>query len=341
MTMDKISDLLNEAQGEDAPVRLNMSDIYITEQVRSSYSEAEIEELAETIKKHGLIQPIEVRPRDERGYPVRAGHRRFLAHQRAGLDTIQAFIKDRDYSGDASSNDEIIIQLIENVQRVDLSPLDLARSFLKLKTGGLKNREISKEIGKKESYISKVLSLNSLPESVAPRLSAICSDLDALYKFADLWKSDVAAAVKLLEKGEANGALTRADVNAAKAKSEKEQQKTPPANPVGGTTDGEPEEGDASKQLPIPGTELENPTDGNSGGMADPEKEPNNTGTNEKPTPVNPDKEIRFLIEIDGEKGYWEPRSMKDNVNTQVELLAGGILSCAVDELKILKAIND
>lgn len=341
--LNSISALLDStpAEGENATgeeVTLNMADIYIGEQVRLACTDESIKEMADSIRELGLLQAIEVRPKDERGYCVRFGHRRYLGNQLAGNITIRAKIKSRDFDGDNHSAKEIIVRLVENIQRVDLAPFELAINFKRLKGQGLKNREIADKIGKKESYVSKVLSLSTIPDSIAERLSAICSDFDALYLFSQLWKQDVTLAVKILEKGEKDGAISRAEMITAKSKAEKEQGKQGKKTPVDPTGEGEkgPEEGDAGRQIDFVNTGANQEVT-----QGEPDnKEP--VEPQEKPTQQAATKTVRFLVELEeGEKGHWSPEFFGDGLNAKIELKSGGVVECPLSELKIIKALNE
>ena len=294
--------------------------------------------MANSIRENELLQAIEVRPKDERGYCVRFGHRRYLGNQRAGNITIRAKIKSRDFSGDNHSAKEIIVRLVENIQREDLEPFELAINFKRLKEQKLKNREIADKIGKKESYVSKVLSLSTIPDSIAERLSAVCSDFDALYLFSQLWKQDVTLAVKILEKGEKDGVITRAEVLTAKSKAEKEQGNQGKKTPVTSTGEGEKdtEEGDAGRQIDFVTTGANQ-----EGTQGEPDNKPP-VEPQEKPTQQAAAKTLRFLVELEeGEKGHWSPEFFGDGLNAKIELKSGGVVECPLSELKIIKALNE
>ncbi len=339
-----ISALLDStpAAGENATgeeVVLNMADIYIGEQVRLKCTDESIKEMADSIRELGLLQAIEVRPKDDRGYCVRFGHRRFLGNQLAGNNTIRAKVKSRDFNGDNHSAKEIIVRLVENIQRVDLAPFELAMNFKRLKGQGLKNKEIGDKIGKKEGYVSKVLSLINIPDSIAERLSVVCTDFDALYLFSQLWKLDVTVAVKVLEKGEKDGNITRAEVLSAKAKAEKEQgkqaKKTDTGEPTGEEGKGT-EDGDAGRQIDFVNTGANQ-----EGTQGEPDNKPP-VEPQEKPTQQAVSKTVRFLVELEeGEKGYWSPEFFGDGLNAKIELKSGGVVECPLSELKIIKALNE
>jgi len=122
-----------------------------------------LEELTNSIKEQGVIQPIVVRPDkySEGKYEIVAGERRWLASQNAGLHEVPVVIIDID---DSKS---LEFAIVENVQRQDLNPIEEARGYIRLINDFNYNQEkLSKFIGKSRSYIANSLRLLSLPEEV-------------------------------------------------------------------------------------------------------------------------------------------------------------------------------
>jgi len=129
-------------------------------QPRKSFNEEKIRELAESIKENGIIQPLVVRPKDSY-YQIVVGERRFRAAKLANLMTVPCLIKD--------VNDEKMaeIALIENLQREDLNPLEVAFSYNRLITDfGLTHEQLSQRVGKSRVAITNTLRLLKLPEKV-------------------------------------------------------------------------------------------------------------------------------------------------------------------------------
>jgi ParB family chromosome partitioning protein len=128
------------------------------DQPRKTFDEEGLEELAQSIQKHGQLQPIVLKKDDDEDmYILAAGERRFRAHQRLGMTHIYAVLTD-------GSLDEI--SLIENVQREDLHPLELAEYLDKMmKNHSWSQVELSNVIGKARKTINEVLLLNTLPEA--------------------------------------------------------------------------------------------------------------------------------------------------------------------------------
>ncbi len=126
--------------------------------------ESELDELVRSIKEHGVLQPILVR-RLEEGYMVVAGERRLIAAKKAGLKKIPAIV------GEWDEKTSAFVALVENIQRKDLSPLEEALFYRKLKQEfGLTQDEISKLVGKSRSHVANVMRVASLPSEVGDAL---------------------------------------------------------------------------------------------------------------------------------------------------------------------------
>ncbi len=136
-------------------------------QPRQIFREEKLDELANSIKKNGIIQPIAVRPsKSENGkYEIVAGERRWLAAQRAGLHEIPVTILD------LSDVESLEVAIVENIQRDDLNPIEEARGYKRLNEEFKYDHEsISKLMSKSRSHISNTLRLLSLPTDVISML---------------------------------------------------------------------------------------------------------------------------------------------------------------------------
>ncbi len=130
-------------------------------QPRKQFDEVSLNELSESIKEKGIIQPIIVRPLGSSNYEIIAGERRWLAAQKASLHEVPVVIVDAD---DLKS---LEFAIIENVQRHDLNSIDEAQSYQKLiDEFGYDQEKVSKFIGKSRAYITNSLRLLTLPEDV-------------------------------------------------------------------------------------------------------------------------------------------------------------------------------
>ena len=122
-------------------------------QPRKEFDPIKLEELAESIKENGLIQPIIVRQSPILGYELLAGERRLRACKLAQLKEVPVIIKDL-------NDQEMRLQaIIENLQREDLNPIEEALSYQSLVDRGMKHDQIAKTIGKSRPYISNSLRL--------------------------------------------------------------------------------------------------------------------------------------------------------------------------------------
>ena len=144
---------------------LRMSDIEPNrKQPRQSFDDAAITELADSIRQHGLIQPIVVRPMGA-GYQIVAGERRWRACRMLGMSEVPVIVKDFDDAQTAQ------IALIENVQREDLNPVEEALAYRSLMDDyDMTQEELSKAVGKSRSSIANAVRLLNLPEEILEML---------------------------------------------------------------------------------------------------------------------------------------------------------------------------
>jgi ParB family transcriptional regulator, chromosome partitioning protein len=130
-------------------------------QTRSHVDEAALQELADSIKATGVLQPITVRAVPGGRYQLIAGERRWLASQRAGKPTVPAIVRQ------VSNEQAMEMTIIENLQREDLNPIEQARAFDRLgREFGLTQEQISIRTGKERSSVANFLRLLRLPEAV-------------------------------------------------------------------------------------------------------------------------------------------------------------------------------
>ena len=128
-------------------------------QPRKIFDEEALNELAESIKEHGIVQPIIVK-KSIKGYELVAGERRTKASRIAGLKTIPAIIKN------FNDQEMMEIALIENIQRENLNPIEEAMAYDNiLKSSNMTQDELAKKFGKSRSYITNILGLLKLPET--------------------------------------------------------------------------------------------------------------------------------------------------------------------------------
>ena len=131
-------------------------------QPRKTFNDASIEDLARSVREHGIIQPLVVTRIGDNKYRLIAGERRFRAAQKAGLDSVPVVIKETMADGDV-----LQVALIENIQREDLNPIEEAYAYHQLhEEFQLTQEEISKRVGKERSTVANCLRLLKLPDSV-------------------------------------------------------------------------------------------------------------------------------------------------------------------------------
>lgn len=137
-------------------------------QPRKVFNESSIEELARSVREHGIVQPLVVTRAGDRKYRLIAGERRFRAAQKAGLRSVPAVVKELLQEGDS-----LQIALIENIQREDLNPMEEAGAYYQLhEEFGLTQEEISRRVGKERSTVANFLRLLKLPDSVKKLLAS-------------------------------------------------------------------------------------------------------------------------------------------------------------------------
>ena len=135
-------------------------------QPRKEFSEEKIQELAQSIKENGLIQPIIVRQSPVIGYEILAGERRYRASIEAGLTEVPVIIKK------LSDQDMMVHSIIENLQREDLNPIDEAKAYQSLIDKGFTHAEIAEKMGKSRPYITNLVRLLTLPDFILNEVEA-------------------------------------------------------------------------------------------------------------------------------------------------------------------------
>lgn len=159
----------NEAYGSDAalkPSKLNVAHLRPgTYQPRRHFDDSAIEQLAESIRAHGVLQPLLVRPIGEDEYEIIAGERRWRASQAAKLHEVPVIIQD------LTDEEALEIALIENLQRQDLTPLEEADGYKQLiDKFGHTQEKLAQQLGKSRSHIANMMRLLALPAEVKTML---------------------------------------------------------------------------------------------------------------------------------------------------------------------------
>ena len=135
------------------------------DQPRKRFAEAELEELAQSIRAHGIIQPLIVRARSDGGFLLIAGERRWRAAQRAGLAQVPVVVQD------VSPKESFERALVENLQRSDLNPMEEAEAYARLvHEHGYTQEQVAERVGKERSTVANSLRLLKLPPSVREKV---------------------------------------------------------------------------------------------------------------------------------------------------------------------------
>ena len=192
-------------------------------QPRKDFDQEKLQELADSIRQHGVVQPILLRQNGER-YVIVAGERRFRAARLAGLEKVPAIVKDLDEA------QVMEVALIENLQREDLNPIEEAAAirFL-MQQHDLTQEEVSRRLSKSRPAIANSLRLLSLPEPVQEHLRR--GELQAGHARALAGLQDPEAQAMLADKIVGEGLSVRAAESLAREQGQKppRQKKEPPA----------------------------------------------------------------------------------------------------------------
>lgn len=220
-----LGSLIQEAQTETGATAAAENTVSIEQihpnpnQPRTHFNETQLQELSESIRLNGILQPLLVR-KDKDGYEIIAGERRYQAAKIAGLTELPVIVKDVD------DQQMLELALIENLQRSDLNPIEEAKGYRQLiKASGMTQEALSKAVSKSRSAITNSLRLLDLPEVIQDMLFE--GKLTAGHARAILAVPYEDGRIKLAEKVVADGLSVRATENLAPLFSVGEQPKTP------------------------------------------------------------------------------------------------------------------
>ncbi len=154
------------ADPENQVIYVDINDIRPNRnQPRKNFDSTSISELAASIQEHGIIQPLIVRKNDS-GYEIVAGERRWRAAREAALDKVPCIVRE------FTDEENALIAIIENMQREDLDPIEEAEGLEKMmKEYGLTQEEVSRSVGKSRPYITNSLRLLKLPKDIQEKVS--------------------------------------------------------------------------------------------------------------------------------------------------------------------------
>ncbi len=215
LSMDDVN-----TEGSSSINEIELSKIHVNpNQPRREFDPTALQELADSIKEIGIIQPITLRKLSDNEYQIIAGERRFRASQKAGLTSVPAYIR--------TADDENMMEmaLIENIQREDLNAVEIALAYQHLiDQYALTQERLSERIGKNRTTITNYLRLLKLPAPI--QLALQNKQIDMGHARALLSLSDPKLQVKLFEEIQANGYSVRKVEELVKALSEGETIKS-------------------------------------------------------------------------------------------------------------------
>jgi len=142
--------------------KLNIEMIDVEEGIRRTIDDESLDELAASIKLHGILQPLVVEPSDEGRYKLQIGKRGMAAAKMVGLRKVPVMILD----GPLNPEDSLAMRLVENLHRENLDPFDEAEAYLTLRKMGTKVSAIARMVGKERTYVSHCMRLLGLHPSV-------------------------------------------------------------------------------------------------------------------------------------------------------------------------------
>lgn len=173
---------------------------------RKSFDEAELEALAASIRERGVLQPITVRSIDRgQRYVVRFGDRRFRAAKIAGLETIAAIVTE-----DAETEEDVVDQVVENEQRVNLKPSEVAQAVSTMLGHGMSKKLIAERLSRDVATVSLYVSVSGMPELLTALLDTV--GLRTVYNLYQHWKTDPARVESFLSETPA-AEITRGKVD--------------------------------------------------------------------------------------------------------------------------------
>ena len=161
LNMDSLEEKIVTTTPKEEIVNINLNEIRSNPyQPRKTFEEEPLNELAESIKIHGVFQPVIVK-KSIKGYELVAGERRVRASKIAGMETVPAIVRD------FNDQEMMEIALLENLQREDLNPIEEALAYQSIiASRGLTQESLAKKLGKTRSYVTNILGLLNLPDSV-------------------------------------------------------------------------------------------------------------------------------------------------------------------------------
>lgn len=200
-------------------LEIPLENILIDEkQVRTVFDQDSLNGLAQSLINQGQIEPIVVSPKDENGmYRIQKGERRYRAAKIAGFSTIEAIINDPQ---NLTKTALLMQQLAENIQREDLTPLEISKTLHRLNTEeGMSKKEIAESLGKSQSWVSQHFSIVEAPSCIKELIeSGKANDATTVSELIKLHKTDPEKCNSYCEAVKAEGGnVSRVEVKALRA----------------------------------------------------------------------------------------------------------------------------
>ena len=190
LNLDTLEETIYETTSKDEIIDINISELRVNPyQPRKVFDDEALNELASSIKEHGVFQPIIVK-KSIKGYEIVAGERRYRASKLAGLDKIPAIVRD--------FNDEQMMEiaLLENLQRENLTAIEEAEAYkLMIERLELTQEQLAKRVGKSRSHVTNIIGLLRLPKDVQEMVNSskismaharVLSKLDSVSQIEEL-----------------------------------------------------------------------------------------------------------------------------------------------------------
>lgn len=217
-------------QSEADPARIQYIGLSALEpgryQPRGSMDEASLIELSNSLRQHGMMQPIVVRALEDKRFEIIAGERRWRAAKLANLQLVPVVVHD------LSDNEAMVLSLVENVQRVDLNVVDQARALQRLTSEqGITHQQAADLVGKSRGYVSNLLRLLSLEPSVLASLASSEIEMGHARALLSLSPEDQVAFVASILRGGWSVRVTEERVRLHNSGTDKHKEEDEPTGP--------------------------------------------------------------------------------------------------------------
>lgn len=300
-------------QGQGKPLEIPLGDIVEDpDQPRKTFGQDSLKELAESIKRQGLLMPISVRPRPDGqpGYMIIAGARRYRASRLAGMTSIPAFVRD-------GNGDDKYAQMAENIHRDNLSHNEIAAFIAGELSQGKKQVQIAQALGKSKAYVSRYAALADSPDWIKGMVAdGRCNDIKIISSLIKRAESDLELENKLASVPE----ITKATLAALDASTDDQAFTLEPATgsapePQAWSSATESHEQDnQGAEIAQDQAGFMPPSDDSvfvpqeSQGM---QVEQNNTSGSDYKEPTDTDSSRTIIVYVGGRKGFLQNKKLK------------------------------